>query len=147
MRAASIDEIEDVITVARDGLSLHVDVAGRASRIVGGQQHAAFEYKSLAVPRYREPSEESFKRIKLVQFVGGSALAAGQILQIQICAALDGGPCRSAIGGHSRISSAACRAGSAFGNARAIASRAAGWFPRRRSHRRNASTAISGPSR
>ena len=54
----------------------------------------------------------------LMQLVGRTLLAAGQVLQIQVGAALDGGPGGPPAGGHSRISSIERSAGSAFGNAR-----------------------------
>jgi hypothetical protein len=73
-------------------------------------------------------------------------LSAGQVLQIQVDRALDGGPGGPPAGGHSRISSVERSAGSAFGNARAIARRVVGCVPDWRSHRRSASTAVSVPS-
>jgi ribosomal protein S28E/S33 len=82
-----------------------------------------------------------------VQVVGRTLLGAGQVLQVQVCAAHDGGPGGSPAGGHSRISSVERSAGSAFGNARVIARSVVGCVLGRRSHRRNASTAVSVPSR
>jgi hypothetical protein len=126
---------------------LDVDVAGRAARVVGSEQHAAFEHQSVGVRGSGEPREEAFECVELMQFVGRTLLSAGQVLQIQVGAALDGGPSGSpAGGGHSRISSVERSAGSAFGNARAIARSVVGCVPGWRSHRRSASTAVSVPA-
>ena len=95
------------------------------------------------MPGLGEPGEEAFEGVELVQFVGGTLLSASQVSQVQVGAAVDRGPGGPPGGVHSRISSVERSAGSAFGNARAMASSAEGCVPGRRSHRRSASTAVS----
>lgn len=80
-----------------------------------------------------EPSEEAFQCVNLVQLVGWPFGPTGEVLQIEVCAARDGGAGGPI--GHSKISKASRRVRSDFGNCRAIASSSDGDDPRRLSQR------------
>ena len=104
---------QNLVCAVRDLSALKIDVAGRAPRVVGSQQDSAFEYEFVRVRGGNQTGEEALQRVDLVQFVGRAALAARQVLQVEVGTA--GNRVAGGLPGHSRISSASRRAFSACG--------------------------------
>jgi len=139
-----LDHVEYRIDLIGHVLALKVHVTGRAPSVVRGQQHTALENQPVCVRRDHEAGEESLQRVDLVQLIGGPALLAGQILQVEVRTASDGGA-----GGtitYSMISKASRSAFSACGNLRAITKSSADDDPRRRNQRFKAAYPNSEPS-
>lgn len=113
---------------------LEVDVAGRAAGSERREQHPTLEDEPVPVRAGRQPCQEAFQDVQLLQLRVGATIAAGLVLQVEVHAALD---CASVRVAHSNTSSARRSAGNARGNEPATWSKVAG-CPPRRSHRRNA---------
>lgn len=101
-------------------------VSPAPGRIARAREHPAFKHQLLSVRGAREPSEEAFERVELVQFIRRTMLTMGQTPQIPVSPAFDGGAGGLPARGQRRISSVDRNAGSAFGNARAMLSSVAG---------------------
>ena len=137
------DQRDDVRDLIRDAAAGEVCVPGRPASVVGGEQETALEHERVLVLGVGEAGEEALQCVQREELVKGPTVSAGLVLQVPVHASLGRRTGRVV---HSRISSAARSAGSAFGKAWAIVTSSAGEALRRRSHRRSASCASSGPS-
>lgn len=124
--------------------------AATSDQLVGGEQDTPFEHKGIGVWRDRQPRQESPEGIQPQVLGARSAALLRQSSQGKVGATL-GGRVRGARGTalalvHRRASRAARIGGVAAGKRLAVLRRSAGSLPRRRSQRRSASYAVSGPS-
>lgn len=124
--------------------SCEINIAGGSPRFQGAEQDAAFENEAVSVCRMCQAIEEAFERVELDQLVCRPTGALRLSLQVEISPSGLSIPCCPF---HRTTSKARRTARSAPWKERAISINAAGLAPRRRSQRRRASHAISGPSR
>jgi hypothetical protein len=132
--------------------SLSNATAARSTSLVGrrvakgAEEQCTLQHEPIDVGRPDEPVEEALQRVQLMHLVGRTARPPSEVLQVEVCAALDVGPGRSPA--HSRTWSASRMGVVARGpKRRAMVNSVEGWEPDRRSQRLRASTAWSDPSR